>query len=166
MNTTLITLLSTSVIGFGLFVPSNAQAEAKSSTRNRVTVSGIMEILDDEVINRRNVRVTRDVSGTAIVGVDPSSPIRMEGCAGSEIRVELELDVQGVSNSNDVRVTGNAYLYEGTSCTSGDLEDTETIRLTVPANQYAPYTINLLNAETFGGDTASISLNFYNAVQN
>jgi hypothetical protein len=144
---------------------SLAQGVKQVTALNRVTVSGTMEIVDDEVINRRNERAILDVSGTAVVGLDPSSLVRMEGCAGGEVRVELALDVQGADNGM-VRVVGTASMYEGTSCTTRELEDTETIRLTIPANQYTPYTVNLNNSETFGGDTARITLNFHNAVLN
>jgi len=129
------------------------------SSNRKVTVSGTIDITDDETFS--DERKTIPVSATGVIGIEPSSFVEMEGCAGDEVRVTLELNAQGAAR-NDVLIKGTARLYEGTSCTTTDLEHEKSIQLTVPADSYAPLTIDLISSGFGGGDTAKINLNFGN----
>jgi hypothetical protein len=160
-----LAITTVSAVGFAgilnLVLPAYPQLNGNQVSLRQVTVSGTIDIKDDETWPASDERETVPVSATGVIGVEPSSFVEMEGCAGDEVRVTLELNAQGAAR-NAVLITGTARLYEGTNCTTTDLEQEKSIRLTVPADSYAPFTINLANSGFGGGDTAKITLNFGN----
>jgi hypothetical protein len=58
----------------------------------------------------------------------------------------------------EIRIEGTARLFEGTSCTTRDLEDTQVFVFTVPPGATIRQTIDLANEEIGSDDTAHIVL--------
>jgi hypothetical protein len=127
-----------------------------------------IEGTDDEWWPQSDEHVTREHPVAAILNPNqPAITIDIPDVRwGGECRVEV--DLQGVIVSGgDIKVTGEARLYEGTSESTSDLEDTESIDMTVPRMTpthlgATQKTIQLRNTETFGGDHAEIFLTFLN----
>jgi len=86
----------------------------------------------------------------ALYGFVPSDPSSGPAEAASEEKLAGEPPA--------VFIQGTAKLFESTSCTTNDLEDTENFSFTVPPDQTINQTINLENAGFGGGDTAEITL--------
>jgi hypothetical protein len=85
---------------------------------------------------------------------------------GGECRVEMDLEAVLGSNK-EIKVTGEARLYEGTTESTDDLEDTKGIDMTVPRltvnhTDASTEMVQLRNTETWGGDHAEIYLRFLN----
>jgi len=135
----------------------------QSGYARKIGLSGSVWIKDDEPLWESNEYGTFDISGQQVVTGDyPAALFKKEWCVGGEVRVELELDVFA-GNNNGAIVKGEARMYEGTSCHSDDLEDTEPIKIVVPPDQFLdPGEIVLRNTESGGGDLAKIKLNFTN----
>lgn len=111
-------------------VPLTPNTSAQSTNQNatqRLTLTKAYRIKDDEPITNTyknmeesfSINVARGSSATAFKPSSRSnSPIH---CAGAEVRVEdwdrVEIDANGVA-----RIWVSVELYEGTSCSSNDLD--------------------------------------------
>ena len=62
-------------------------------------MSGTINIVDDESCPASDERASIPVSGTVIAGVEPTALARLSGCAGKEVRIEVDIDAQ-ISTSN------------------------------------------------------------------
>ena len=82
-------------------------------------------------------------------------------CVGGEVRFELELDA-GYLDSGDVRITGEARLYEGVFDSTTEEEDTQDIDLIVPKDSTARKDIRVESTGIGGGDWAKGSISFTN----
>jgi hypothetical protein len=82
---------------------------------------------------------------------------------GGEIRVVLNITGQIANTNGTLRYQINGYLYEGTTEHSDDLDDeSHTGDCLLNCNNTTSHTINLLNTEPGGGDTALINLQISN----
>jgi hypothetical protein len=77
-------------------------------------------------------------------------------CVGGEVRVEIDLRLQLANDNTTVRISGEARLYEGTSCNTRDREDAESLDGEIPPGR-SSRTINLRNSGAGGGDKADYS---------
>lgn len=83
---------------------------------------------------------------------------------GGECRVELRITARAVDNGT-VQVEGQARLFEGDSEDSSDLEEEQTVTMTVPrGGRPAHLRVQLSNSGLGGGDHAEIGLSFTNSV--
>jgi len=122
----------------------------------RIVMNGSVRIVDDEWFS--DEVCTASFSRTADVNEsNPSEFLEYSKGCGGEVRAELHLDAQAMNNG-DVRMTGNAYLYEGTSENTTDLDAQKAVNFLVPANNFKTHVIRLVNNETFGGDTVDFKL--------
>ncbi|WP_414623849.1 hypothetical protein [Calothrix sp. CCY 0018] len=128
---------------------------------NVVVVSGNVRIVDDEVF--RDEVCTATLSGSAQLTSEgqPSELVEFSKGCGGEVRAELDLNCVRLDNG-DVKINGEARLYEGTSENTGDLEDTKSLSYLVPKGRTITKTVKLRNTETFGGDTAKFTLTLVN----
>jgi hypothetical protein len=130
-----------------------------------VTIDGWMFILDDEW-EQDDETGTFDFYRTA--RLDPShlsADIHIEECVGDEVRVEIDFELFLLSDRTSVYADVTAKLYEGTSCDTDELEDTETTAFAVPEDQSRTESIHLYNDELGGGDYADIEFIITNGRQ-
>ena len=126
-----------------------------------IILNGSVRITDDEYFGDQ--KCTGNISEKAIISPNQVSElIRYQKGCGGEVRVEMDLNTQ-LLESGDVKIIGEARLYEGTSESTSELEDTESIDFIVPVNNLKSITIDLLNTEFQGGDKAKFILNFANS---
>lgn len=124
--------------------------------RRVVVVNAHMELTDDETFGA-NEHGEGDMSGEAVVtNGNPQEIIKMVTKAGGEMRVELPLVVQARLNG-DVKATGQAKLYEGTSEETDDLDGTLGIDFLIPRDGFVSKTFEIRNTDE-GGDFATIVL--------
>jgi len=138
---------------------SPTQSNDNQASQRQVTVSGTIDITDDETWPIIDEREEFPVYETMAIGVGSSSSVEIEECAGDEVRVILKLYAQE-ADRNTALIKGTATLYEGTNCATNDLEQEKKIQLKVPAASNISHNINLVSSGVGGGDTAKITLNF------
>ena len=80
--------------------------------------------------------------------------------AGGEVRVELDLTAVALTNG-DIRVDGDAKLFEGTSESTNDLDGQRVFSTLVPKDRFTTRTVTVRNDDE-GGDFATVSLSFSN----
>jgi hypothetical protein len=120
-----------------------------------------MQITDDESF-AANEHGTASMTREAIVSADSPQPLmHMQKGVGGEVRVELDLSAQALSNGN-VRVLTDAKLFEGTSEQTSDLDGERTQEIVVLKNKAAALHIDIANDDE-GGDHAEIDVNFANS---
>jgi len=129
-----------------------------------VRLIGSMHIVDDETFGD-NVERTIPIDERWILdpittreGDTTLSPI----CIGGEVRVEFNLHVRLEADNRTVTATGQARLYEWTSCDPEDLEDKVDISTSVAPGSSVPINIRLENSGVGGGDWAKIDVTLSN----
>lgn len=128
-----------------------------------IDVRGTMDIVDDEAWPWDNETANRDFFiGDVRVGPYGTHATRYhDERMGGEVRVEVHLTFDWQLDAS-VDIAYTAHLYEGTSESTGDLEDTETGNISVGADDTESHSIELVNTEFAGGDTADIGLQISN----
>ena len=123
-----------------------------------------MTIKDDEswpssdVVQKFNLGAQKPFYVSA---VNPVETRVISRCAGDEVRVEVHMRVE-LAAFDVVRVTGTAYMYEGASCTSSDLDGSTPFAFSIARDRtLRPSPIELENAAE-GGDSARIQLSLTN----
>lgn len=113
-----------------------------------------LKIVDHETFGADQIQKF-DLSNLALgrIGDVGTKSFKFSRCAGGEVRVEVTVTVTRLSPSSST-VRYNSSLYEGTSCSSTDLEDTDPIG-TSPLDIYQG--LYLYNYDE-GGDYATGSL--------
>lgn len=141
--------------------PQGLGPNGTPEVRRRVVGSAFMRLTDDETFGSNEFG---DAAGTGEIVVTNDMPQevmpKIIGTAGGEMRVELILIGQARING-DIRITGKAELYEGTSTTTSDLDGDESIDILIPRDSFRAYSVRV-NNEDEGGDFADITMNFSN----
>lgn len=141
--------------------PQGLGTNGSLEVRRRVVASANMRLTDDETFGSNE---HGEASGFGEIVVTNSNPQevmpKVIGTAGEEVRVELRLVGQALTNG-DVRITGKVELYEGTSDQSDDLDGDEDIAILIPRDEFRSYSMRVRN-EDEGGDFADITMNFSN----
>ncbi len=162
--TRLIKLAAALLVSAGITLGVTASpASAHSSTHN-VAVSGSMFLLDYE-------RVLADQTGRhQFNGVTTVSPFQAQNafstsaCVGDELRGELWVTV---NDSTDypgfVQVIVDARLFEGTSCSTGDLDGRRTYNRWVAAGSTSNFAFRVENTEE-GNDYIDFNFNVSNHI--
>lgn len=125
-----------------------------------VSISGVMDITDDEVFS--DERATVPFNATVVVGPNLGTTTYVaKGCAGGEVRVEVTVVVvHKPTVLAEIRPT--IRLFEGTSCSSNDLDGSLTpARFTLANNGVATLTQTVRNTAE-GGDKATVTLTVRN----
>jgi hypothetical protein len=129
---------------------------------HRLTMGGNVRITDDEVINRRNERCTREVRGfdTAQMPMDPQAVFSdTDNKCGGEVRVEFHVTAQVFPDGGFCITSGRALLFEGAKETNNDLDGTADFGGCVAPGQIITVNGEVRNTEE-GGDKAPFSLTF------
>ena len=147
--------------GAAIAIP--VQPASAHNGNHTVTVSGVMIITDDENWPQSDQHKTVTFNGNVVVGPNlGTASYTATGCAGGEVRVEVQVTVSHDPVSQSVWVDPLIRMFEGTSCSSNDLDGT----VDVPGGWIATsgqgtYTVRN-TAE--GGDSASVQLTVANQV--
>jgi LGFP repeat len=124
--------------------------------RRRVTINAHMDLTDDETFGS-NEHNSGDKSGEVVVtNGSPQEIINMVTTAGGEMRVELPINVQVMTNG-DAKGTGTSKLYEGTSEQTDDLDGTLDVDFLIPRDGFVSKSYTIRNTDE-GGDFAVITL--------
>lgn len=119
-----------------------------------------MEITDDETFGSNEHGRADGQSEGFINNKFPRTLLELVRKAGGEVRIELALDASATTEG-DVRISGTAKLFEGTSEESDDLDGTAPINFTVPRDEFIDQPITVRNTDE-GGDFADITLSVSN----
>jgi hypothetical protein len=141
----------------------DADAVETAPTTRRVSISGSMFTLDHETGPfEQDETETMSFAASEFIGLEhPQSLVQREHGVGGEVRIELSLQAQMLSNG-DVRLTGTAILYEGNSESSGDRDGSATISIMVPKGQSVSHQFVVRNTDE-GGDYSRISFTATNS---
>lgn len=108
--------------------PSSAAAAhpdalVPAAVSHLVTVSGSMELNDDETWPEDDERGRYEISGSRrLTHSSPEGAIVIIRCVGGEVRGELHVTLR-LKTNNQVTVTPTLDLYEGTSCSTRNREN-------------------------------------------
>ena len=128
----------------------------------RLTVSGSISGVDDETFGSNEYGKASLTRETILSNSQPQNVLDMECRWGGECRVELTLIGQALDNG-DVRVSGTAKLFEGTSEGTSDLDGQREFVVLVPRGKNTSHSVNVKN-DNEGGDYADIALTFNNSI--
>lgn len=141
--------------------PQGLGANGSPEVRRRVVGSAYMRLTDDETFGSNEHGEASGSGETIVTNFHPQDVMpKIIGKAGGEVRVELTLIAQALTNG-DVRITGRADLYEGTSEEDTDHDGDEDIDILIPRDEFRSYSVTVRN-EDEGGDFADITMNFSN----
>lgn len=131
------------------------------SDKRKIIASGSIRIKDDEIFSDEYGDLT--LTSTGVVSPDQPSVtlVKVSQCVGGEVRCEVELDAE-YENNGDARISGEVRLFEGTSCSTTDLEDTQNINLLTPKDGVASIDVDTMAS---GGDYAKGKIRFSNTAQ-
>ncbi len=130
----------------------------------RLTITGSAFIVDDEFFEDETGRL--DINETR--NLDPfnrRTEFQLNKCVGGEVRIEIDVRLRLEDDNSSVAVTGEARMYEGTSCSTDEREDSETFALNLAPGASQSVRIHLDNTEFAGGDTADIEFVVLNGRQ-
>lgn len=155
-------MLALPLISCGGGDPCDNPDEPQPAPQSRlVSVSGSMAITDDETFGS-NEHNTVSYSNTVTVSANQASQLLIaEGCAGDEVRVRVELTASLAPVGGAILVNGTVKLFEGTSCTTSDLDGSQTVNFTVNAGQTVTQNIHVQNDDE-GGDFVDVVLTVSN----
>jgi hypothetical protein len=128
----------------------------------RLTVSASIEGVDDETFGSNEYGRVSQVRETILADSVPQNVLSLECRWGGECRVELNLVAQVLDNK-DVRITGTAKLFEGTSESTKDLDGQRDFVVLVPRGKTAFHNETVKNDDE-GGDYADYKLTFTNTI--
>jgi hypothetical protein len=145
----------------------------------RVTIEGVMYLYDDEVIGQEEETFRFSVSERLDI-YERDAQVRIDECVGDEVRGELKINLH-LSETDDTTVelrkvshddaTAHFWLYEGTDCSTDDLETTfywyptgdEDGTVSVEAgDELLLESGKVENGEISGGDYGTLSLTVRN----
>lgn len=128
----------------------------------RVTASATINGVDDETFGSNEFGHAEFTRETILGDAQPQNVMRMQCRWGGECRVELDLTGQMMDNG-DVRITGVALLFEGTSDGTNDQDGRTDFTFLVPRGKTVSNNQRVDNTDE-GGDFATIDMTVNNAV--
>lgn len=139
-----------------------APASAHSANHN-IGVSGSMFLLDDESWPWSDETDWHHFSGGIVVGGWLSqNQYATRSCVGDELRGELRVTVNDSSQYPGwVYASVDAKLYEGTSCSTGDLDGHRTFGAWIAKGQIRNFAFRVSNTAE-GGDYIDFNFNVSN----
>jgi hypothetical protein len=134
-----------------------ATASVSEEVFRTIVVTSRFAITDDEWGGDEHAQ--HMASSESVVGSAPRRVLTTGKGMGGEVRVELDLDAHTEPN-NDVRVSGELRLYEGTSESTSDLDGRRLIQEVVHPGQR---TVSLrVDNDDEGGDFAEVTIDLDN----
>ncbi|BFU47922.1 hypothetical protein [Krasilnikovia sp. MM14-A1004] len=139
-------VLATAMVAVGGFaVPASAAAKHHQV----LWVTPVMKIKDDEVGQDDNRTWSL---WTHVIEMPAGDTLLWENCAGAEARGRLELTIKPVPGAPGQASIGiSVHLYEGASCATKDLENSEIRVFTMQPNTTSEQHIHVRTRETCGG---------------
>jgi hypothetical protein len=138
--------------------PLNLNTE---NVRRLITATAVMNITDEETFGSNEMGSAQMTASAILTNQLPQGLMHLEKGVGGEVRVELDLTSQVLTNG-DILVIGRAKLFEGTSEQTSDLDGEREFNVLVPRDQFASTQVTIRNDDE-GGDHAEISLNMANS---
>jgi len=129
----------------------------------RVNITGNFHIVDDETIGSEQ----GDLPIADSVDMDLANPTAdrfYSKCVGGEVRLEVKLHIDLQTDFSLVSSL-HTELFEGTSCSTNDSEDSKDETQPVAKDGQHTFTASLLNSGFGGGDKADGDLTVTNAVK-
>ena len=152
-------VLVAAVAGIG-----SSAAEAKTPSRHiQLQPGSQITIVDDESWPSSDEIETFRldyVSGNILNYKQPFATNAGYECAGDEVRVDFRQSSQLYDNGWAL-VTVDAFLKEGTSCWSNDLDGSASLQFWIGPEQVLDKTLKVYNVDE-GGDSATLKLKFKN----
>ncbi len=151
-----VTAMALVAIGAGA-----APASAHSANHN-IGVSGSMYLVDDEWWGSDETGWHYFSGGVVVGGWLSQNQYSTKACVGDEVRGELYVTINDSSQYPGwVYASIDARLYEGTSCTTGDLDGRRTTGAWIAKGQIKNFTFRVNNTDE-GGDYIDFNFNVSN----
>jgi len=128
----------------------------------RLTASANISGVDDETFGSDEYGQASFTQETILSNSQPQNVLHMECRWGGECRVELDLIGQ-VMDNGDIRISGKALLFEGTSESTSDLDGKTEFTVLVPRGKTTSSSQTVKNTDE-GGDYANITMTFNNSL--
>jgi hypothetical protein len=129
---------------------------------HKVTVAATIDALDYGIFGPNERSHAESTRETVLNSSKPQNVMDMQLMWGGECRVEFRLTGQ-IQDDSSVRCTGEALLFEGTSETTGDLDNRRDFAFIVPKGK----TISnhqRVNNDDEGDDCADIRMTVTNII--
>jgi hypothetical protein len=134
------------------FVAVPAQSAAAHPELHHVAISGVLSIHDDEPWPWSDEHANVPYNGSVTVGpFIGTQPYHAEGCAGDEVRTTVDLEVMD-DTDGWIHVKATVKLFEGTNCSTTDLEAQRDAEFWVAPNGQHAEPFHLRSTGTGGGD--------------
>jgi hypothetical protein len=146
-------------------VPASPAAAAGAHPTNEVRVTGWMHVKDDE--RRKDDIRNYDLlpQSMSVTYNEPANSRNWSQCHGGEIRVAFHVLAQQIDQKRGwVHVTATGRLFEGTSCSTNDKEDMETIEFDVRPGVAVQKDLRVKTKERRSSDYADIHFTVHNAL--
>lgn len=131
--------------------------------QQKLLISGTIDLSDYETFGSNE---TTTVTVNWSIVLTPSSPTAVyknDWCVGDEVRAELHITFNLDPSTGRVYGNGKSWLYEGTSCSTSDLESTDTFTFNINTGGSWSYDVKVWNVdESEPGDHAHFHLTFHN----
>ena len=138
-----------------------APASAHSNNHN-IGVSGSMYLLDDESWGSDETGWHSFTGGVVVGGWLSQNQYFTSGCVGGEVRGELRVTINDSSQYPGwVYASIDAKLYEGTSCSTGDLDGHRALGGWIAKGQIRNFAFRVNNTDE-GGDFIDFNFNVSN----
>jgi len=121
-----------------------------------VIVSGSMYLVDHETFGSNETATFALFKGSFLNPANRTETFTIKNCVGGEVRGEITFTLQLRADNTTVDAQASAWLFEGTSCDTDELEDSETINVSVLKDEENLRVINLVN----NGDEDRANFNF------
>ncbi|MDQ4033408.1 MAG: hypothetical protein M3332_14595 [Actinomycetota bacterium] len=128
----------------------------------RLTTSATINGVDDETFGSNEFGHAEFTRETILSDAQPQNVMRMQCRWGGECRAELDLTGEVLDNS-DVRISGVARLFEGTSEDTNDLDGSTEFTFIVPRGKNVSNHQRVDNTDE-GGDYATIDMTVNNSI--
>jgi hypothetical protein len=139
------------------------KCRAVPPSNRKLSVSASMDITDDDLFSDDHCQYDQS-QDFVLTPTSPQATFQMDRGCGGEVRIELDLDIQKLSNG-DATISGTLLLFEGTSENTTDLDGQTTIgAFTVPSGTTVTKQFTVASTEATADDHAKITAVFTNSV--
>lgn len=131
--------------------------------QRKLLITGTIDLSDYETFGSNETRtVTVDLS-FVLTPDNPTAVYTNNWCVGDEVRAEFHITINLDPSTGRVYGNGKSWLYEGTSCSTSDLESTDTFTFNINKGDSWGYDVKVWNVdESEPGDHAHFHLTFHN----
>ena len=114
---------------------------------NKIQIIGTIDLRDDETFGSDEMK-TATVDWSVVLTPDnPATIYSGSWCVGDEVRGELDVTFNFDPTTRIISGTGKGWLYEGTSCTTSDLGDTDSFSFSINSGSDWGYDRKIWNVD-------------------